>query len=147
MIFKGLAGEPMPVYGKGDNVRDWLYVDDHARGLCMVLEHGAVGESYNIGGRNERTNLEVVERICDCLDERHPQGKPHRDLISFVADRPGHDFRYAIDATKIETELGWQAQETFETGLAKTIDWYLDHRDWGRDGDTAYTGERLGLHT
>ena len=146
MIFKALKEEAMPVYGKGDNVRDWIYVEDHAKGLRQVLESGKIGESYNIGGRNERTNLEVVERICDILDEIRPRKKgSYRELISFVSDRPGHDFRYAIDAGKIEAALGWRAEDTFETGLRKTIDWYLENPNWGRAKGSAYDGERLGL--
>jgi len=147
VILNALEGKPLPVYGKGENVRDWLYVDDHARALELVLTRGAVGESYNVGGRAERTNLQVVEAICDLLDARAPlaDGRPRRDLITFVTDRPGHDRRYAIDPSKIERELGWQAQETFETGLAATVDWYLDNRAWWepiRSG--TYGGERLG---
>jgi dTDP-glucose 4,6-dehydratase len=133
MILKGLAGEALPVYGEGSNVRDWLYVDDHARGLIVLLESGRPGESYNIGGRTERRNLEVVERLCDTLDRIMPQaGSSHRDLITFVKDRPGHDFRYAIDCSKIEREFGWRPLETFETGLEKTVAWYLKNEDWWR---------------
>ena len=136
----------MPVYGKGENIRDWLYVDDHAKGLVLALEQGAVGESYNIGGRNERTNLEVVHTLCDLLDELRPRTNgSYRDLITYVTDRPGHDFRYAIDASKIEADLGWQAEETFDTGLRKTVEWYLEHPSWGQSKSNAYGGERLGL--
>ncbi len=147
VILNALEGKPLPVYGKGENVRDWLYVDDHAKALELVLTTGRPGESYNVGGRNERTNLQVVETICDLLDARVPldNGARRRDLITFVTDRPGHDRRYAIDATKIETELGWKAEENFDTGLARTIDWYLDNRWWWepiRSG--RYAGERLG---
>ena len=147
VLLNALEGKPLPVYGKGDNVRDWLYVDDHAAALEAVLTKGAVGESYNVGGNQERTNLEVVEAICDALDARLPLdgGGSRRDLITFVTDRPGHDRRYAIDASKIERELGWSPEETFESGLAKTIDWYLDNRWWWepiRSG--SYAGERLG---
>jgi len=146
MILKGLAGEKLPVYGKGDNIRDWLYVEDHARALRLVLEKGKIGESYNIGGHNERTNLEVVRAICAHLDEMHPAGAPHDRLISFVTDRPGHDKRYAIDAGKIERELGWTPQETFESGLRKTVAWYLENRDWWQAIlNGSYQGERLGL--
>lgn len=146
MILKGLAGEKLPVYGKGDNVRDWLYVEDHARALRLVLEKGRIGESYNIGGHNERTNLEVVRAICALLDELAPAGAPHDRLISFVTDRPGHDKRYAIDAGKIERELGWTPQESFETGLRKTVAWYLEHREWWQAIlNGSYQGERLGL--
>jgi len=147
VILNALEGKALPVYGKGENVRDWLYVDDHARALELVLNKGAIGESYNVGGRNERTNLQVVEAICDLLDARVPlpDGRKRRALISFVTDRPGHDRRYAIDAGRIERELGWWAEESFETGLARTIDWYLANRWWWepiRSGK--YAGERLG---
>ncbi len=147
VILNALEGKRLPVYGQGENVRDWLYVDDHAKALELVLTTGTVGESYNVGGRNERTNLQVVETICDILDARSPlaDGRSRRTLITFVTDRPGHDRRYAIDATKLETELGWKAEENFDTGLAKTVDWYLDNRWWWepiRSGN--YAGERLG---
>ncbi|CAO3460176.1 dTDP-glucose 4,6-dehydratase (EC 4.2.1.46) [Azospirillum argentinense] len=146
MILKGLKGEPLPVYGKGDNVRDWLYVEDHARALRLVLEKGVIGESYNIGGYNERTNLDVVRTLCALLDELAPAGAPHDRLITFVADRPGHDKRYAIDASKITRELGWRPQETFETGLRKTVEWYLENRSWWEAIlNGSYRGERLGL--
>jgi len=147
VILNALDGKPLPVYGKGANVRDWLYVEDHARALETVVTKGAVGESYNIGGHNEKTNLNVVETICDILDQKRPRkgGGRYRDLITFVSDRPGHDRRYAIDASKIERDLGWTPQESFETGLAKTIDWYLANEWWWepiRSG--RYAGERLG---
>jgi dTDP-glucose 4,6-dehydratase len=147
MILNGLAGKPLPVYGDGQNVRDWLYVEDHAAALLLVLEKGRPGETYNVGGRNERTNLHVVETVCDLLDAAAPDAKlgPRRGLIQFVADRPGHDRRYAIDATKLEAELGWRAQETFETGLKKTVDWYLAREDWWRPLQARYAGQRLGL--
>ncbi|MBU0724926.1 MAG: dTDP-glucose 4,6-dehydratase [Alphaproteobacteria bacterium] len=147
MILKGMRGEKLPIYGKGDNIRDWLYVEDHARALRLVLEKGAVGESYNIGGRNERTNLQVVDALCALLDERLPASphRPHAGLKSFVADRPGHDMRYAIDASKIEQELGWKAEENFESGLAKTVDWYIANESWWRPIlDGSYQGQRLG---
>ena len=147
VILNGLEGKKLPVYGKGANVRDWLYVDDHARALEAIIMTGKVGESYNVGGRAERTNLEVVETICDLLDERRPlaDGRSRRTLIEFVADRPGHDRRYAIDPAKIERELGWRAQESFETGLARTIDWYLDNEWWWRPiREQKYDGGRLG---
>ncbi|GAO40317.1 dTDP-glucose 4,6-dehydratase RffG [Sphingomonas changbaiensis NBRC 104936] len=150
MIIKCLAGEALPVYGKGANVRDWLYVDDHVRALTTVFEKGTPGESYMVGGRSERTNLAVVETICETLDHIRPRddGKSYRDQISFVADRPGHDFRYAIDASKLERELGWHRQESFETGIAKTIRWYLDNEAWWRPIlARTYSGERLGLKT
>ena len=146
MILKGLAERPMPVYGRGDNIRDWLYVEDHARALRLVLDRGAVGESYNIGGNCERSNLTVVREICALLDTHRPTGAPHDRLISFVADRPGHDLRYAMDAGKIERELGWCPRETFETGLAKTVAWYLANQNWWQGIlDGSYQGQRLGL--
>ncbi len=130
IILNACKGKPLPIYGKGDNIRDWLYVDDHARALRLVLEQGRVGETYNIGGWNEKTNLEVVHAICAILDELRPQGAPHASLITYVQDRPGHDHRYAIDASKIAHELGWKPLETFETGLRKTVQWYLTNTDW-----------------
>ncbi|MFA7097461.1 MAG: dTDP-glucose 4,6-dehydratase, partial [Gammaproteobacteria bacterium] len=130
MILNARAGKPLPIYGSGDNVRDWLYVDDHAQALRLVLDKGVPGEVYNIGGRNEKTNLEVVNAICAILDEIFPASAPHASLITYVADRPGHDKRYAIDASKIDRELGWRPAETFETGLRKTVQWYLDNDDW-----------------
>ena len=147
VVLNALEGKPLPVYGKGVNVRDWLHVDDHAEALELVMTRGAVGESYNVGGRAERTNLQVVEAICDQLDERRPlaNGHPRRSLITYVADRPGHDRRYAIDASKIERELGWRATRSFEDGLADTIDWYLDNDWWWRPiRDGNYSGARLG---
>ncbi len=129
IILNGLDGRSLPVYGDGSNIRDWLYVDDHARALLTILEKGRLGETYNVGGRNERTNLDVVNRICDLLDKHAPAKEPRRSLITFVKDRPGHDQRYAIDATKLESELGWRARENFETGIERTIRWYLDN-DW-----------------
>ena len=126
IILQGLVGEALPVYGDGQNVRDWLYVEDHSRAVAVVLTQGKIGETYNIGSRNERTNIQIVERVCDLLDLYAPRRDgPHRRLVTFVADRPGHDRRYAIDPAKIETELGWRAQELFETGTAKTVKWYL----------------------
>ncbi len=150
VILNALAGKPLPIYGKGDQVRDWLYVDDHARALLRVLEAGRDGETYNIGGHNEKTNLEVVHALCAILDERrpdHPGGVDrYADLITHVTDRPGHDQRYAIDAGKIEGELGWTPEETFDTGLAKTVDWYLENDVWcQRVLDGSYRGERLGV--
>ena len=147
VILNGLEGKELPVYGKGENVRDWLFVEDHARALALVATKGEPGRSYNIGGRNERSNLTVVETICDTLDRLRPlaDGSKRRDLIRFVTDRPGHDLRYAIDATRIETELGWQAQENFESGLEKTVRWYLDNEAWWRPiREKRYSGERLG---
>ena len=130
IIISALQGKPLPVYGNGQQIRDWLYVEDHARALLTVVQEGAVGETYNIGGHNERTNLSVVYAICDCLDELLNDGMVRRELIEFVSDRPGHDVRYAIDASKIERELSWVPEETFESGLRKTIAWYLDNRSW-----------------
>ncbi|MBI5006915.1 MAG: dTDP-glucose 4,6-dehydratase [Nitrosomonadales bacterium] len=132
VILNAVSGKPLPIYGKGDNIRDWLYVDDHARALRLVLERGQLGETYNIGGWNEKTNLEVVQSICAILDELHPQSAPHNKLITYVADRPGHDKRYAIDANKIARDLGWKPQENFESGLRKTVEWYLQNTEWVR---------------
>lgn len=130
MILNGLAGKPLPVYGDGLNVRDWLFVEDHARAIRAVLERGRVGETYCVGGRAERTNLDVVHTLCALLDELHPSTGPHSRLITFVKDRPGHDRRYAIDCSKLETELGWRQEESFESGLRKTVAWYLDNPEW-----------------
>lgn len=146
VILNALEGKELPVYGRGDNIRDWLFVEDHARALLLIAATGRPGEAYNVGGRNERTNLEVVQAICDELDLIRPADRPRRELIRFVADRPGHDHRYAIDATKLENELGWRAQENFHTGLAKTIRWYLENEAWWRPlRERVYSGERLGL--
>jgi len=146
MILAALDGAPLPVYGDGSNVRDWLYVEDHARALAAIVERGRPGETYNIGGRNERRNIDVVNRVCELMDRLNPSGGPHERLITYVADRPGHDQRYAIDATKLESELGWRAKETFETGIEKTVAWYLERRDWWEPlRDKVYSGERLGL--
>lgn len=148
MIIKGLKGEPLPVYGRGENVRDWLFVDDHARALCLILENGVVGETYNIGGRSEHTNLDVVRRLCALLDEMCPGSPhvPHDRLVTFVPDRPGHDLRYALDCGKIERDLGWRPRETFETGLKKTVAWYLNNSAWWQPIlAKTYTGERLGM--
>lgn len=144
-ILNALSGEPLPVYGKGENVRDWLYVEDHARALDLIAERGRAGETYNVGGRNERRNIEVVRRICEVLDELAPANRPREELIKFVTDRPGHDARYAIDASKLENELGWRAQETFATGIEKTVQWYLDNEWWWRPLRDRYSGQRLGL--
>jgi dTDP-glucose 4,6-dehydratase len=145
MILNALAGKPLPVYGNGQQVRDWLYVEDHARALVKVVTEGVVGETYNIGGHNEKANLEVVETLCDLLQELVPAESNYRDLITFVQDRPGHDLRYAIDASKIEHELGWKPEETFETGLRKTVEWYLANEAWWkRVQDGSYQGQRLG---
>ncbi|CAI1743161.1 dTDP-glucose 4,6-dehydratase 2 [Serratia quinivorans] len=150
VILNAVAGKPLPVYGDGAQVRDWLYVEDHARALYQVVTEGVVGETYNIGGHNERKNIEVVQTICDLLEElapNKPQGvEKYRDLITYVKDRPGHDMRYAIDAGKIDRELGWRPQETFESGIRKTVSWYLNNETWWRRvQDGSYAGERLGL--
>lgn len=152
IILNALAGKTLPVYGDGKQVRDWLYVEDHARALIKVAQDGRVEETYNIGGHNEKENIEVVMTLCDLLDELCPSEinpevtvKSYRELITYVADRPGHDIRYAIDAGKIERELGWVPQETFETGLRKTLEWYLNNKEWWRAvQDGSYQGERLG---
>jgi dTDP-glucose 4,6-dehydratase len=146
MIIKALAEDKLPVYGDGGNIRDWLYVEDHARALTLVLERGRVGETYNVGGRSERTNIHVVNTICDLLDDMQPsRSGPRRRLVSFVADRPGHDRRYAIDPSKIERELGWRAIETFESGLSKTVWWYLQNCAWWQAIlDRGYRAERIG---
>lgn len=144
-ILNALADRRLPVYGKGENVRDWLYVDDHVRALDIIVSKGRIGETYNVGGRNERRNIDVVRRICQVLDELRPAKRAREDLIEFVADRPGHDARYAIDANKLETELGWKAQETFDTGIRKTVQWYLDNEWWWGPLRRKYDGERLGV--
>lgn len=150
VILNALAGEPLPVYGDGKQIRDWLYVDDHARALVRVLEQGEVGETYNIGGHNEKTNLQVIHTVCEILDELRPDKpnnlKNYADLITYVKDRPGHDLRYAIDASKIADKLNWVPDETFGTGIRKTVQWYLDNMRWcDRVKDGSYQGERLGL--
>jgi dTDP-glucose 4,6-dehydratase len=146
MILNALEGKALPVYGKGNQIRDWLYVEDHARALVLVATQGEIGETYNIGGHNEKQNIEVVHTLCDLLDELAPRsGGSYRELISSVPDRPGHDMRYAIDAGKIQRELGWTPQETFESGLRKTVQWYLDNLEWCRRvQDGTYQRERLG---
>lgn len=150
IILNALAGKPLPVYGNGEQIRDWLFVEDHARALYKVVTEGTVGETYNIGGHNERKNIEVVKTICTILDEiiaDKPAGITHfADLITYVTDRPGHDLRYAIDASKIKNDLGWVPQETFESGIRKTVEWYLSNESWWkRVMDGSYAGERLGL--
>ena len=150
MILNALQGKPLPVYGKGNQVRDWLFVEDHARALVKAATKGTVGETYNIGGHNEKQNIEVVKTVCSLLDElrpsEHTRVDKYEDLITFVKDRPGHDVRYAIDASKIERELGWLPQETFESGLRKTVEWYLSNEAWWRAVlDGSYQGQRLGL--
>jgi dTDP-glucose 4,6-dehydratase len=146
MILNAFEGKPLPVYGDGSNVRDWLYVEDHARALHLILTKGRVGETYNVGGRNECANVEIVQTICATLDEVNRNGAPHKRLITYVKDRPGHDHRYAIDASKLENELGWRAEETLMSGLAKTVRWYLDNDWWWSPlRKRVYGGERIGL--
>ena len=146
VILKALAGEPIPVYGAGENVRDWLYVEDHADALLTVLTRGAVGRTYNIGGENERRNIDLVRTICTILDEKRPKATAYADQITFVTDRPGHDLRYAIDPTRIRTELGWRPSVTVEEGLARTVQWYLDNDAWWRPlQDRQGVGQRLGV--
>ncbi len=148
MILNAIQGKALPVYGTGENIRDWLYVEDHVEALYTVLQTGRIGEKYNIGGHNEKTNLEVVSTLCQLLDEIQPrsQGGSYAEQIHFVTDRPGHDFRYAIDASKIQQELGWQPKETFESGLRKTVHWYLNRADWWQPIlDNTYNTQRLGI--
>lgn len=146
MILNAIEGKPLPVYGKGNQIRDWLYVEDHARALVLVATSGKVGETYNIGGHNEKQNIEVVHTICELLDEMHPRAQgSYKEQITSVKDRPGHDMRYAIDASKIKRELGWSPEETFESGIRKTVSWYLDNQEWCRRvQDGSYQRERLG---
>jgi len=150
VILNCLDGKSLPIYGKGDNIRDWLYVEDHAKALWLVVNQGVPGETYNVGGNNERTNLQIVEAICDLLDELAPERRredlrSYRELMTFVADRPGHDKRYAIDASKLKDELGWRPAENFDTGIRKTVRWYLDNAWWWRPiREGKYSGERLG---
>lgn len=144
-ILNAMEGKPLPVYGQGSNIRDWLYVEDHARALDLIAERGRVGETYNVGGRNELRNIDVVRRICGLLDQRLPMDRPREELIQFVTDRPGHDARYAIDASRLEQELGWKAQENFQTGIARTVDWYLANGWWWQPLRQSYAGERLGV--
>jgi len=148
MILNAQSGKPLPVYGQGTNVRDWLHVDDHVRAMRTVLEHGKTGETYNVGGNAERRNIDVVNTICEVVDELLPDSAhaPHASLIEYVQDRPGHDLRYAIDASKIKNELGWEPRESFESGMRSTVEWYLANRDWWQPIlDGSYQGERLGL--
>ncbi len=146
VINKAVRGEPLPIYGKGDNIRDWLFVDDHVKALWKIVTEGQDGEVYNVGGHNEKTNIEVVETICSILDDVQPRsdGKGYSEQITFVADRPGHDRRYAIDADKIEKTLGWTPEETFETGIRKTVEWYLANAEWITKVSGEYQGKRLG---
>ncbi|PMG99000.1 dTDP-glucose 4,6-dehydratase [Vibrio lentus] len=147
VILNALEGKDLPIYGKGDQIRDWLFVEDHARALYKVVTEGKVGETYNIGGHNEKKNLEVVNTICDILDALIPKDKSYAEQITYVRDRPGHDRRYAIDSTKMQTELGWTPIETFDTGLKKTVQWYLDNRSWCKNvQDGSYQRERLGIN-
>jgi dTDP-glucose 4,6-dehydratase len=150
VILNGLEGRPLPVYGDGRQIRDWLYVEDHCAAIWLVLRRGRVAETYNIGGRSEQRNLDLIRSICALLDRKapRPDGSPHAALIQFVQDRPGHDRRYAIDCAKIERELGWTSRETFATGLERTVDWYLAHREWCRAiTEQKYARERLGTAT
>ena len=145
VILNALEGKSLPIYGKGDQIRDWLYVEDHARALYKVVTEGKVGEIYNIGGHNEKKNIEVVQTICSILDELVPKGSNYSEQITFVTDRPGHDRRYAIDSSKMSNELNWTPVETFETGLRKTVKWYLDNQQWSKNvQDGSYQRERLG---
>jgi dTDP-glucose 4,6-dehydratase len=147
VILNALAGKPLPIYGKGDNIRDWLYVEDHADALLLVVQKGVLGRSYNIGGENERTNLELVQTLCAILDRKRPKvAGSYADQITFVTDRPGHDARYAIDPSRIRDELGWRPSVTVEEGLEKTVDWYLDNDAWWRPLQArAGVGQRLGV--
>jgi len=148
IILNALAGKPLPIYGKGDNIRDWLYVEDHADALLLVIQKGELGRSYNIGGENERSNLELVKTLCAILDRLQPKagGGPYADQITFVADRPGHDARYAIDPSRIRNELGWGPSVTVEEGLEKTVQWYLDNESWWRPlQNRTGVGQRLGV--
>ncbi|WP_424930942.1 dTDP-glucose 4,6-dehydratase [Amaricoccus macauensis] len=146
VILNALAGQPIPVYGKGENVRDWLFVEDHATALLKVVQDGRLGESYNIGGNAEARNIDIVTKICALMDELSPAGAPHDRLITFVTDRPGHDFRYAIDASKIRAELGWEPSVTLDEGLRRTVTWYLENRDWWQAIQArGHTLERVGL--
>ncbi|WP_414828623.1 dTDP-glucose 4,6-dehydratase [Alteromonas sp. H39] len=148
VILNALAGKPLPVYGKGNQIRDWLYVEDHARALVLVALEGVIGETYNIGGHNEKQNIEVVQTICAILDDVKPKGSKYAEQITFVQDRPGHDMRYAIDASKIQRELGWTPRETFESGIRKTVEWYLNNEAWWKAvQDGSYQGERLGVNS
>ncbi|UUR08099.1 dTDP-glucose 4,6-dehydratase [Sphingomonas glaciei] len=144
-ILNAMEGKPLPVYGKGENVRDWLFVEDHARALDLIVDRGRLGETYNVGGRNERRNIDVVRRICAVLDTQVPLARPREELIEFVADRPGHDARYAIDASRLEGELGWRAEHDFDSGIEATVRWYLDNEWWWKPLRHHYAGSRLGL--
>jgi dTDP-glucose 4,6-dehydratase len=145
VILNALHRKALPVYGNGANIRDWLYVEDHARALDIIAKRGRIGETYNVGGRNERRNIDVVKRICSLMDMLRPSDMPYESLIQYVTDRPGHDARYAIDATRLETELGWKAQENFDTGIEKTVRWYLENEWWWEPLRQGYAGQRLGI--
>lgn len=145
IILNAMEGKSLPVYGNGANIRDWLYVEDHARALDIIAERGRIGETYNVGGRNERRNIDVVTKVCELLDGLRPRSESHTQLITYVTDRPGHDARYAIDASKLETELGWRAEESFDTGIEKTVQWYLENEWWWAPLRQGYSGSRLGL--
>jgi dTDP-glucose 4,6-dehydratase len=148
IIMNALDGKPLPVYGQGLNVRDWLYVEDHARAIDLIVRKAPPGSTYNVGGHNEWTNIAIVRQVCSILDELRPSGRAggYASLITFVTDRPGHDLRYAIDAGALERDLGWKPAETFETGIRKTVQWYLDHQDWVANIKAGtYRGQRLGL--
>ena len=148
MILNCLEEKPLPVYGKGENIRDWLYVEDHCDAIYTILQKGTIGETYNVGGNNEIKNIQIVEEICDVLNDIHPagSGKSYHELITFVKDRPGHDFRYAIDASKLKKEIGWEPKESFNTGIQKTIEWYLKNEEWWRIiQENTYKQERLGI--
>jgi dTDP-glucose 4,6-dehydratase len=146
IILNALEGKALPIYGKGNQIRDWLYVEDHARALVLCATEGKIGETYNIGGHNEKQNIEVVQTLCEYLNELQPKSTPYQNQITYVADRPGHDMRYAIDASKIERELGWRPQETFEIGMQKTVEWYLENQPWCQHvQDGSYQRERLGM--
>ena len=144
-ILNALAGKPISVYGKGENVRDWIHVDDHVRALVEIVNNGRIGETYNVGANSERRNIEVVREICRILDDLSPDSAPHDRLITFVTDRPGHDARYAIDGRKLQSELGWHPRETFASGIEQTVRWYLDNRWWWEPLEQRYAGGRLGL--
>jgi dTDP-glucose 4,6-dehydratase len=149
MILNACAGKPLPVYGDGQNVRDWLYVEDHCHAIALVLNKGVPGETYNVGGNAERNNMWLIDRLCAILDELRPDSPhcPHKQLVEFVRDRPGHDRRYAIDFSKLHNQLGWQPQEDIESGLRRTVQWYLDHQDWCQTVTTTnnYQQQRLGV--
>jgi dTDP-glucose 4,6-dehydratase len=146
MILNACEGKSLPIYGDGSNIRDWLHVEDHCSGILSVLRKGRAGETYCIGGASEKTNMEVIDTLCDILDRHHPSGAPHNQLKTFVTDRPGHDHRYAIDFSKIKSELGWQPSYMFEEGMEQTVEWYLNHQEWCNNVTSGkYQRERLGI--